>query len=265
MRNYFGAILLLLLAASCDDIPSEVIENNFPGNKVLSLETPDSYQPQNLSDTFGVSAKFDNTVNIDSVWFNILWTGDNKKIVERVKMADNGDEAGFGDKTKDDKIYSGKTSEINEKNSGRYEVEIITRNKQGSERIVAVRYFQHISIARNVPPVISNLQMINTVNTGAKFVFSVDVTDQNGLEDVAKVYYELYKPDGSKMVNSQGISEFPLIDNGTVDDQTANDGKYTSGLTFPAGFATGTYKFDFTAVDNSGAKSNIISHNLVVK
>jgi len=264
MRNYIGYILLMLLVSSCDDIPNGIVENNFSGYKVLNLEAPFSYQPKSLSDNFKISAEFDNTVNIDSVWFNVLWTGNNKKIVHKVNMADNGSKDVYGDKLKNDKIYSGKTTAMNKQTSGKYKLEIIVRNKKRTEKTVALRYFQHNSTAQNVAPVISGVSMTDTVNAGSKFVFTVDAKDGNGLSDIIRVYYELYKPDGSKIVNSKGVSEFPLFDNGNNDDQKAYDGKFTSALTFPAGYPTGKYKFDFTAVDKAGAKSNVISHNLVV-
>lgn len=265
MRNSFISILLLLLISSCDDIPNEVIENNFDGIRVMNLTAPDVYEPQNSSEEFNVLAGFNQTNNIDSVWFNVSWTGDNKTVVRKIYMTDTGDKNLYGDEKENDKVYSGKTSSLNDESSGKYKLEVFSLDKQGNQKIVALRYFQLTSMAQNIAPVLNNLVMADSVNRGEKFVFKISATDQNGLTDVIKVYYELYRPDGSKISNSQGISEFPLFDNGLADDTQANDGEFTSALTFPVDYETGTYRFDFTAVDKTDAKSNIISHNLVVK
>ena len=81
------------------------------------------------------------------------------------------------------------------------------------------------------------------------------------------VYYEMYKPDGTQQVNSQGLSQFPLYDNGDTSgtgDLTAGDGRYSFKLTFPVEIEIGTWEFRFYAEDRSGALSNVISHNIEV-
>jgi hypothetical protein len=47
-------------------------------------------------------------------------------------------------------------------------------------------------------------------------------------------------------------------------DTVANDGIYSLRVSLPPTTVTGTYRFEFQAVDRSAASSNIIVHRLTV-
>ena len=104
-------------------------------------------------------------------------------------------------------------------------------------------------------------------NEGNAMSAAVEVSDSNGLQDVEFVFYEAYNPDGIKVVNSQGISQFPMFDDGNTQengDVTAGDGIFTVVLTFPISAQTGTWRFEFQARDRSKTLSNKIFHNIIV-
>jgi hypothetical protein len=108
--------------------------------------------------------------------------------------------------------------------------------------------------------------MADTVNINQQFTFSVVVSDSNGLSDIVQVYYELFRPDSSQVSNSQGISKFPLADDGEHgNDLIAGDGIYTMFLTIPLGQTLGVWRFEFEAKDRSNKLSNKLIHTLVVK
>jgi hypothetical protein len=147
--------------------------------------------------------------------------------------------------------------------SGRYKI-----NYSASSNLLASKYFYITRIIDNLPPVVSNLVIPDTVSFDEIFTFSIDVYDPNGANDIEKVYYQLYKPDGSLITNSQGISEFPLSDNGDTNDSgdiTAGDGIYTMRLAIPTGQPAGVWNFHFSAKDFEGNSSNILIHSVTVQ
>ena len=150
---------------------------------------------------------------------------------------------------------------------GNYTVRFSASGLDGKTKQVAVGSFYFNNGQDNVAPVISNLVMPDSVQRGNTIIFSVEVSDSNGLNDIEFVFYEAYNPDGIKVVNSQGISQFPMFDDGKTQengDVTAGDGIYTVVLTFPVSAQTGIWRFEFLARDRSKALSNKIIHNIVV-
>ncbi len=119
----------------------------------------------------------------------------------------------------------------------------------------------------NHPPVISDLNMPDSASIGESFVFSVFVEDEDGAGDIAGAYYNVYDPGGNLITNSQGVSDFPLSDNGDTNvsgDEVADDQIYTMKLAFPQGSQTGAWRFEFFAIDRAKEKSNVIVHNITV-
>lgn len=150
---------------------------------------------------------------------------------------------------------------------GNYTVRFFASGNSGNTQQVALRTFYFNNGQDNVAPVISNLIMPDSIQAGETILFTVVVSDSNGLNDVDFVFYEAYNPDGVKVVNTQGISQFPMFDNGETQvngDETAGDGIYTVILTFPATAQLGTWRFEFRARDRSRTFSNKIIHNIVV-
>ncbi len=152
--------------------------------------------------------------------------------------------------------------------SGVYTIDYNVQLLSGFKEKVAVKYVYIKRLFGNMPPVLSHLVIPDTVSFDEVFTFHVDVFDINGADDVKKVYYKMYKPDGSLVVNTQGISEFPLSDAGDTSesgDVTAGDGIYTMRLLIPTGQPAGVWRMDFHAVDFQDSLSNILSHNLTVQ
>ena len=263
MRISVISILILLIFSSCDEIPSGVVENNFKGVRVTNLSLTDPYKAGNNS-FFTARAKFNLKSNIDSVWFNILWPATNKAFVEKIHMVDTGQKSKYGDDTENDNIYSGKTNQLNNLSSGRYKIEIITKDFSGNKKNVAMKYFDLTASFVNQVPVISDLTASkDTVITDEQFTITVKVTDPNGLSDIDNVLMFLEDPDG-KNVFQNG---FAMDDSGNSSkgDQVAGDGIYSVKQSFKSIVPRGTWKFTFKAVDKSKAESNVLTHNMVVK
>ena len=150
---------------------------------------------------------------------------------------------------------------------GNYTVRFSASGLDGKSKQVAVGSFYFNNGQDNLPPVISNLIMPDSVQAGETILYTIEVRDSNGLNDVEFVFYEAYNPDGIRVVNSQGIYQFPMFDNGNTSengDVNAGDGTYTVVLTFPTTAQIGTWRFEFQARDRSKTLSNKIIHNIVV-
>jgi hypothetical protein len=83
--------------------------------------------------------------------------------------------------------------------------------------------------------------------------------DQNGLSDIDKVYFVVYRPDGTTN-NSQNL----MFDDGNLTDhgdQTAGDGIYSLLIQITSANQKGTYRLEFQAKDRGGKLSNIINHS----
>ncbi len=138
----------------------------------------------------------------------------------------------------------------------------------GINKQVAESNFYFINGQDTLPPVISNLIMPDTIQPGETILSTIEVSDRNGLNDIYFVFYEAYDPDGIRVVNSQGIYQFPMFDDGMTSvngDVTADDGIYSVRLTFPQNVQLGTWRFQFQAEDRTGALSNIINHYVLIQ
>ncbi len=121
--------------------------------------------------------------------------------------------------------------------------------------------------AQNVPPVISNLQAPDTLTVSTdtiKITLSVQVSDADGLSNIQSVFFNAFLPSGAP----SGGNPFGMFDDGNLllnGDITAGDGIYSRIIILPPGTTSGSYKFDFQALDKAGEYSNTITHFIVVK
>ncbi len=256
-------LLLLFLAAffGCEKKYDNVIQPKPLNFQVTSISQVSFvvYNPADSLVKFFIA--FNSVEGVKSVSFDIYSPGYSKLNSSPVVLSpDNSFSGGnyFSAKFPLSKYYS----------SGNYNVKYFVTLTDGSAKQVAEQSFKYFNGQNNSSPVISNLVMTDTVSFDQQFTFSVSASDSNGLNDIAQVYYELYRPDNSKVVNSQGISKFPLSDTGDTGasgDVTAGDGIFTNRLTIPTGQQAGNWTFKFHAVDLSGALSNELSKTLTVK
>ncbi len=269
MKKIFIILPLILLIVGCQKDFNNVVDSSQPENyRVIGVYTPAQFTYNPGDSLITISAQLNTSANIQKVVFNILSSDQTQLNNSPVQLFDNGNLSQNGDTVKGDLVYSNKFPLSHYYPKGSYEIEIYISGNSGNTTLAAVHSFNFNNGQANVPPVLSGLSMPDTVSFGVSFIFSIKASDQNGLSDISTVFYKLYRPDGTMVTNSQGISEYPLSDNGdysVTGDITAGDGTYTNKLQFPSGQPTGSWKFTFQAKDKSGALSNIVTHNLVVK
>lgn len=114
----------------------------------------------------------------------------------------------------------------------------------------------------NDPPVIVQVTAPDTVdrNPAKTFPIYTEVMDPQSLDDIQMVYFMVTKPDGS----SNGIPLEMFDDGETEGDAFQSDGIYTLTVIIEPHNDLGTYRFDFTARDLSGALSETVSHFITV-
>lgn len=265
------SLLILLVFTACEDIPNDVIDSTDPDYRLLAINVPSEFFYSPSDSVFTTSAKFENTSTIARVWFNIVTDDGTASIKQNVQMLDDGSSES-GDSSANDGTYTGNTILGESIASRNYVIEYYVENNarigDDKTQLVASHTFLFTSNSENFPPQISNLIMPDSIKLDELFEFSIEAYDPNGLVDINRVYYELYRPDGSLVENSQGISKFPLSDNGDTNetgDLIAGDAIFTMRLMIPNGQQVGEWRFEFTAEDNFGALSNTIIHTLTVQ
>ena len=255
-------LLIPILLGGCKKNFNDIIDSQPSSYQVKSINTANQFTYVPYDSSMIVSITINTTVNVKSVFVNVFDADNNQLNNSPVALLDTG-AIQIGDYT-----YSNKFPLSHYYPKGTYQIQYFITDNSNNTNLVAVHSFIYDNGQANAAPVISNLVMPDSVSFGESFIFNVTASDSNGLNDILTVFYKLYRPDGSLVTNQQGISEYPLSDNGdfsVTGDDKANDGIYTNKLTFPSGQPTGTWKFEFQAKDRSGLLSNIITHNIIVK
>lgn len=258
----------LLLFVGCEKDFGTVYSPQLNEIQVLSLNEFNLIVFNSSDPSVTFSIKFSSVIGLKKISINIFSPFNEKINSNEINLLDNGNIANNGDSVSGDLRYSNKFLFSSNFGNGTYNVEYKILLDDGNSKIIASQHFIYDNGKNNTAPAISNLVQQDTVQKNTQFSFSVMVNDPDGLNDIKEVYYELYMPNGTKVVNSQGISKFPMFDDGNASsngDVTANDGRYTVYLTFPNTVTTGSWRFDFTAQDKAGHLSNTITHNVEVK
>lgn len=260
-------LFLPLLLIGCDKTYDEIIDPSHNNYQAYSVSPVDSirYVLEDSLVTFRINFSLNSSVG--DVYCSVT-ASDGSRITDKyLQLYDNGNSAN-GDNIPNDKIYSNKLPLSKYYPNGYYTTKYYVQEQDNELRQIATGKFKYNNGQDNEVPIVSNLQMPDSIQAGETIVFSVDVSDGNGLNDIESVYYQTYNPNGELIVNSQGISKFPLFDDGKTSengDVTAGDGKFTVTLTFPSSAQHGIWRFVFQARDRSGVLSNTIDHNILIQ
>ncbi|PKL82500.1 MAG: hypothetical protein CVV24_09850 [Ignavibacteriae bacterium HGW-Ignavibacteriae-3] len=268
-RNFLLIVLILFLALSCAKIPDGIVEPLNADYSVIAVTAPSAvnYLPNDSSVV--ASVRIINTSSVSRVWCKVSSLDGLILIAGQVILYDDGNVSGNGDQAKGDGIYSGKFVMGKLKPKGKYQIEFFVENNiqqpPANVKKVGAQIFNFDNIQINLAPVIANLILASSVNRGDSFIFSIKVTDPNGLTDIMQVYFKLYRPDGSPVLNGTD-DYFLMVDNGDLNfgDQTGGDGIYSFKNSFGLTAPTGSWKFEFGANDRGGLTSNILIQNVMV-
>jgi hypothetical protein len=256
-----------------NEVVKKIGSSNFSYFTGIELEIIEIIAPTQITYTdettlFKATVEVNTSYVIQDIWYKITSSDATLTLVDSLQMKDDGDTDSSGDETAGDNIFTAQKSLRVQVPSGDYTVQYFVKNFLDVVEEIGVTNFTYDNTQFNYAPVISNLDMPDVIDRDVEFSFSVEVYDENGPDDILSVYYELYRPNGDQVVNSQGITQFPLFDSGDLGlhgDEVAGDGIYTVLLTYPLEVETGNWTFFFYAEDRQNELSNEIIHNLEVQ
>jgi hypothetical protein len=174
----------------------------------------------------------------------------------------------FPDRSAGDSVYTAQIMiAVQSLPVGKYYFQI---NAQDPHGFTSNTFLFPIVIGRqlDLPPVLSNLQAPDTIVLAGQtqeFKLSVKAADPDGQSDIAKVFFNSFKPNGT----SSSGNPFLMYDDGsenviyapdiTSGDAVKGDGVYTLTVQISPTAALGTYRFEFQASD----RSNVLSQKLI--
>lgn len=267
-KNFLVKITLALfflqvLFWGCEKEYTNVIETPQTSYQVMNVTLKDSIQyPLDISATFTV--RFNNSDDIKNVKLDI-YSPEDQKISSGIQLLDNGKPAN-GDETANDDIYSAKISIDSNNINGNYEIKLYVTDKLDLTKQVATAKYYYNNGKSNAAPVISEdiIDPDTLVVDTIKIIWcNVKANDANGKNDISKVYFVVYKPDGTS-----NNSQLELYDDGNIADHgdfIANDGVYSLLISVNENNEKGAYRFEFRAKDRSNKLSNIINHTVLIQ
>ncbi len=258
-------ILVASLFIGCEQEFDNSIENFIPSYQAVSV-TPTNAIKFNPSDSLiTITVKINSSSNIQNVYCDIF-SSEGKKLNQTfVELFDNGLPAN-GDLTISDGIFSNRFPLSKSYPNGVYSIKYYVLDKSNTTQLIATTSFKYDNGQNNVPPVISDVLIdpdTAIVTTSQVILTSLKASDSNGLADIEKVYFVVYRPNGTT-TGAQNA----MYDDGNISlhgDQVAGDGVYSLKIQIDASNQKGTYRFEFAARDRGGALSNIINHNVLIQ
>ncbi len=248
-RTFFALISLFILVSSC--------EENFPveiDDTVTNSVTPsiDSVRVvyNDVSQRFFLEALLSDPQglsNIDSVAYKAFKTGRADSLTGALN-----DSGINGDIIREDSHYSALLP-LSLTDSGlgsfRFVISAIDFESNASEEI------ELLLTISNFKPELSFISASESVVIGNNIFIEVAVTDSNGLSDIRKVVYDIFRKSDSTLILDD---TFVMRDDGLFGDNISGDGIYSvTQPTNPTG-ETGVFDFLITAEDFAGVKSDTL-------
>lgn len=146
---------------------------------------------------------------------------------------------------------------------GVYTFRVEAVDRQGARSLPAVVHVRLVDRRVNQPPQIFNLQAPQTISRSAQpnlYTLTVDVSDPDGLDDIARVFFNSFLPNGTPSTNNP----FLMRDDGQQGDAVAGDGRYSLTIRIDNSAPLGDFVFEFQAEDRAGNLSNKIAHTITV-
>lgn len=260
MKQIIVSILLLILLIGCDGIEEGVVDPNDVSFFVEGIYAPSEVKYSGVDTQIFTTITFTNIESIKRVWINITSQDGVIDITENMSMISP---------YKNDPNTFAAAVKMSEDNPNLiYTIKYFVSTDQQTQKIIASHDFEYNNLQDNVAPVISNPLFYyedeepilrDTLENNKPFIFSIEVTDENGLSDIDSVYTDFYSP------NNPSAFRVLIYDDGNEEhgDEVAGDGIYSFKNIFQN--AQGDRKFEFRASDRAGVLSNMITHILVVK
>lgn len=260
-------VISAMIYIGCEKDFDAVIDQDIAIYQVINVSTLDSVYFVPGDSLILISITFNSTQDLRNVYTDIYASDGTKLNQNPFSLFDNG-RTENGDLTANDNIYSNKFPLSQFYPNGTYTIRYFIEDKNNHTKQVAIQTFNYNNGQSNIPPIISNLTIPDTVARNVSFIFSVFAVDSNGLNDIEFVYFELFRPDSSQVFPSLGATKFIMHDDGNFDvygDQIVGDGIFSFKNYFDTTAQIGKWKFVFQAIDRGKKLSNSITHFMQVQ
>jgi hypothetical protein len=259
-------ILTLALIGGCEKDFSDIVDVENTSYSVDSVFSFSSFRYVIGDSVITLRIKFRSDEGLKNVYADVYSSAEIKLNSAPVYLLDNGN-ASNGDIQEGDKVYSNRFPLAQRYPNGGYRVEYLATDENDLIKKISVHYFEYNNGQSNVPPVLSNLIIPDTVfiQPDTSFIFiTIDAADENGLDDIEFVFFNSFIPPDYHPSSQNPI---PMYDNGeSGGDQSSRDGTFSAIVILPPqGVNAGRYRWEFQARDRTKALSTIIIHNIVVR
>ncbi|MCU7524123.1 MAG: hypothetical protein HF308_06600 [Ignavibacteria bacterium] len=257
-RTLLFILISVIILAGCEKIPTGVVDKTDESFHITEIEAPADVNYYNDS-SFTTSLRIENPSCLKDIWMDISYSGASV-VFNHISLLDDGNLQN-GDLQKGDNLFSARVFLSDKNLSGLYRVNYFV-NADGEIFPAGVHTFNFINGKLNSAPVISNLQMPDTVSTGEVFVFSVKAFSAAGPADIKRVFFRFVRQDGTTS------DLFDMHDDGnaeTFGDEASGDGIYSFKNYFSEAAKGQSRKFIFQAVSYNDSLSNTITHNIYIK
>ncbi len=265
-KIFLASLCISVIYFGCEKDFDLLVDQSPALYQVTGVRTIDSVKYIPNDSLLLITITFNKSADLRSVFADIYASDGSKLNKNSFSLLDNG-KIENGDFVLGDNTFSNKFPLSEFYPIGVYTINYFAQDKNKITKQVAIQKFKYDNGQTNIPPIISNLAIPDTIARGFTFIFSVFASDSNGLNDVEKVYFELFRPDGSQ-VDQEGETKFLMHDDGNYDvfgDQTPQDGIYSYKNSFGITADSGQWKFIFRAIDRGKKLSNIITHFIQVQ
>lgn len=257
-------LILLFIFIGCEKDYDSVIENYIPDYQVKLVSPSDSIRYNPVDSLVTVRIEFNSASTIQSVYCDVYASDDSKLNSSPLPLLDNGKTAN-GDDVANDGSFANKIPLSESYPNGVYNIKYFVTDKSNSTNQVALGTFKFNNGQANIAPIILNdiVDPDTAVVTDTTIILtSINVFDENGLSDIDKVYFVVYRPNGTTSGAQNVLFDDGLSSHG---DLTAGDGIYSLIIEIYSTNAKGTYRLEFQAKDRGGKLSNIINHSLIIQ
>ncbi len=262
MKKFALLLLLPILFWGCQKTYDSVINpkqnNTIQVTNIAPIDSVD-YLTSDSVLTFAIT--FNSPEEVQSAYFNIIKPDGTQLNSSAIRLYNDGDISAHGDSSGSDNTFSNKFTMSNSYISGVYLIRYYVDDIYGTTNYISAQNYVFDNGKDKFAPVLSGLNLADSVVIGQTFIFNVTASDSNGLDDIESVYFELYRPDSSLA----GL--FQMHDDGDLSvwgDSTAGDGIYSYRNSFSPSAQTGYWRFEFQAIDFSNLLSNKIIQNIKV-
>ena len=249
-------LLLPVIIIGCEQTFDDIIDA-VQNNYQVSLVSPtDSITYRDNDSLITIRIIFTSSSEVGDVFCDVFASDNSRLNPSKIQLLDNNNDNRFLNEFPLSQYYP----------NGIYNIRYYVKNADETMQQVAVGSFKYNNGQDNLPPEIANTVVDpDTVIVTAPTVIltSVEASDPNGQNDILKVYFIVYNPDGSTNSN-----ELELFDDGNVDDhgdRFAGDGIYSLLIQVDQSNEKGTYRFEFSARDRGGKQSNTIDHIVLIQ